>query len=116
MSADLSRGKVLALLDRLDRGDLRAAEPDGDGWRVNPEVQEGMLAAFRRGADTESVVPGVVPGARPVPGSWAHVRGLSISAAVIVKYRDARTGARTAREEALRPLLDAAQASGPVRT
>lgn len=44
----------------------------------------------------------VVPGARPAPGSWAHVRGLSLSAAVIVKYRDGKTNARTALEGALR--------------
>ena len=272
MSGELSRGEVLALLDRLERGELRAAEPDGDGWRVNPEVKEGILRAFRLGVDVDlpatpfafrdrdtlpprgevpagvRVVPGgtairrgafvapgvvvmppayvnvgayvgegtmidshalvgscaqvgrrvhlsaaaqiggvlepvgalpvvveddvfvgggcglyegvrvrtgavlaagvvltgsgvlydlvrereirategepltvpagavVVPGSRPAPGSWAHVRGLSISAAVIVKYRDARTAARTALEEALRPGLDAAQSPGSVRT
>jgi len=272
VSGELSRGEVLALLDRLERGDLRAAEPEGDGWRVNPEVKAGVLAAFRLGVDVDlpappfayrdrdtlpprgevppgvRVVPGgsairrgafvapcvvvmppayvnvgayvdegtmidshtlvgscaqvgkrvhlsaasqiggvlepvgalpvvveddvfvgggcglyegvrvraravlaagviltassviydlvnereirasegqpltvpegavVVPGSRPAPGSWAHVRGLSISAAVIVKYRDARTGARTVLEEALRPGLDAAQAPGSVRT
>jgi 2,3,4,5-tetrahydropyridine-2-carboxylate N-succinyltransferase len=43
----------------------------------------------------------VVPGARPAPGSWAHVRGLSVSAAIIVKYRDGKTDARTALEGAL---------------
>jgi 2,3,4,5-tetrahydropyridine-2-carboxylate N-succinyltransferase len=43
----------------------------------------------------------VVPGSRPAPGSWAHVRGLAISAAVIVKYRDGKTDARTTLEEAL---------------
>jgi RNase H-fold protein (predicted Holliday junction resolvase) len=44
----------------------------------------------------------VVPGSRPAPGSWARVRGLSISSAVIVKYRDGRTDARTALESSLR--------------
>lgn len=43
----------------------------------------------------------VVPGSRPAPGSWAHVRGLSVSAAIIVKYRDGKTDARTALEGAL---------------
>jgi len=258
VSGALSREEVVALLDRLESGALRAAEPDGDGWRVNPEVKEGILAAFRLGVDVDvpaapfafrdrdtlppraglpagvRVVPGgtairrgafvgrgvvvmppayvnvgahvgegamidshalvgscaqigrrvhlsaaaqvggvlepvgalpvvveddvfvgggvglyegvrvrsravlaagvvltgssvlydvvnekeirakegepltvpagavVVPGARPAPGSWAHVRGLSLSAAVIVKYRDERTNARTALEGALR--------------
>lgn len=258
MTAKASREEVVALLERLERGETRAAEPDGEGWRVNPEVKEGILAAFRLGVDVDvpaapfafrdrdllpprgalpvgvRVVPGgtairrgafvapgvvvmppayvnvgayvdegsmidshalvgscaqvgkrvhlsaaaqlggvlepvgalpvvveddvfvgggcglyegvrvraravlaagvvltgssvlydvvnerelrapeggplavpegavVVPGSRPAPGSWAHVRGLSISAAVIVKYRDAKTGARTALEAALR--------------
>jgi 2,3,4,5-tetrahydropyridine-2-carboxylate N-succinyltransferase len=257
LSAELSREEVLVLLDRLEAGELRAAEPDGDGWRVNPEVKEGILRAFRLGVDTDvdatpfgfrdrdtllgrgspppgvRLVPGgsairrgafvapgvvvmppayvnvgawvgegsmidshalvgscaqvgrkvhlsaaaqlggvlepagalpvvveddvfvgggvglyegvrvrsravlaagviltgssvifdlvnereiraaetdpltvpegavVVPGSRPAPGSWAHVRGLSLSAAVIVKYRDGRTDARTALEGAL---------------
>lgn len=165
---------------------LRAAEPDGDSWRVRRDVKEGILRAFRLGVDVDlpappfayrdrdmllprggtpvgvRVIPGgtairrgafvaprvvltgssvlydlvrereirategepltvpertvVVPGARPAPGSWAHVRHLSISAAVIVEYRDARKDARTALEEALRPGLDSAQAPGSVRT
>ncbi len=31
----------------LDRGDVRVAEPDGDEWRVNPEVQAAILDYFR---------------------------------------------------------------------
>jgi len=31
----------------LDRGEVRVAEPDGDGWRVNAEVQESILDYFR---------------------------------------------------------------------
>ena len=31
----------------LDRGDVRVAEPDGDEWRVNADVQEAILAYFR---------------------------------------------------------------------
>jgi 2,3,4,5-tetrahydropyridine-2-carboxylate N-succinyltransferase len=31
----------------LDRGEVRVAEPDGDGWRVNPDVQAAILAYFR---------------------------------------------------------------------
>ena len=57
MSGELSRDEVLAFLDRLERGELRAAEPDGDGWRVNPEVKEGILRAFRLGVDTDVPAP-----------------------------------------------------------
>lgn len=44
----------------------------------------------------------VVPGGRPAGGGWAHERGLVLSAACIVKYRDGSTDAATVLEEALR--------------
>jgi 2,3,4,5-tetrahydropyridine-2,6-dicarboxylate N-succinyltransferase len=31
----------------LDRGEVRVAEPDGDGWRVNSDVQASILDYFR---------------------------------------------------------------------
>jgi len=31
----------------LDRGEVRVAEPDGDGWRVNADVQSAILDYFR---------------------------------------------------------------------
>ncbi|MEN3313326.1 MAG: 2,3,4,5-tetrahydropyridine-2,6-dicarboxylate N-succinyltransferase [Actinomycetota bacterium] len=43
MNAD----RVEKLIDELDRGELRVAEPDGDDWRVNPEAQEAILDYFR---------------------------------------------------------------------
>jgi 2,3,4,5-tetrahydropyridine-2-carboxylate N-succinyltransferase len=44
----------------------------------------------------------VVPGSRPARGAWAEARGLAASCALIPKYRDERTAAATALEEALR--------------
>jgi len=44
----------------------------------------------------------VVPGSRPATSGWARTHGLSLYAPVIVKYRDDRTDAATALEEALR--------------
>ena len=44
----------------------------------------------------------VVPGSRPAQGTFAMNRRLSLSAPCIVKYRDDRTAASTALEEALR--------------
>ncbi len=38
--------------DALNRGDIRAAEPDPDsavGWKVNPWVKQGILLGFRLG-------------------------------------------------------------------
>lgn len=37
------------LKHRLNRGEVRAAEPDGDGWRVNAWVKKGILLGFRVG-------------------------------------------------------------------
>lgn len=44
----------------------------------------------------------VVPGSRPASGDYAKARGLQVSAPCIVKYRDDRTDAATALEQALR--------------
>lgn len=44
----------------------------------------------------------VVPGSRPATGAYARERGLSLSAPMIVKYRDAKTDAATTLEQSLR--------------
>jgi 2,3,4,5-tetrahydropyridine-2-carboxylate N-succinyltransferase len=44
----------------------------------------------------------VVPGARPLRGAFAEQHGLSIATPMIVKYRDEKTDAGTALEDALR--------------
>jgi 2,3,4,5-tetrahydropyridine-2,6-dicarboxylate N-succinyltransferase len=44
----------------------------------------------------------VVPGVRAIDGEFALENGLALSAAIVVKYRDERTDARVALEEALR--------------
>ena len=44
----------------------------------------------------------VVPGSRPATTPWSESRGLQLYAPMIVKYRDERTNAATALEEALR--------------
>jgi 2,3,4,5-tetrahydropyridine-2-carboxylate N-succinyltransferase len=55
--------------------------------------------------DEPLVVPAgavVAPGVRRVSGEFAAAHGLALAAAVVVKYRDERTDARVALEEALR--------------
>jgi 2,3,4,5-tetrahydropyridine-2-carboxylate N-succinyltransferase len=55
--------------------------------------------------DEPLVVPAgavVAPGVRHVAGEFAAANGLALSAAIVVKYRDERTDARVALEEALR--------------
>ena len=58
-----------------------------NGTTLTREVPEGAV---------------VVPGTRPASGDFAKAQGISISAPCIVKYRDAKTNAATALEEALR--------------
>jgi 2,3,4,5-tetrahydropyridine-2-carboxylate N-succinyltransferase len=65
---------------------------------VNERVIEGTL-------DDPLAVPAgavVVPGVRSASGPFAAANGLCLSAAVVVKYRDERTDARVALQEALR--------------
>ena len=44
----------------------------------------------------------VIPGARPMKGAFAEQHHLSVTTPVIVKYRDEKTDAGTALEDALR--------------
>ena len=60
---------------------------------------------IERGADGVLEVPEravVVPGARPVDSAFGQAHGLSVQTPVIVKYRDDRTDAALALEDALR--------------
>ncbi len=64
-----------------------------------------VLYDLMRGRELRREVPEgavVVPGTRPASGDFAKAHGLSLAAPCIVKYRDARTDAATALEEALR--------------
>jgi len=60
-SEDPPRDRALAvidaLLESLERGRLRAAEPFEDGWRVNAWVKRGILLGFRIGRDAPSGLP-----------------------------------------------------------
>jgi 2,3,4,5-tetrahydropyridine-2,6-dicarboxylate N-succinyltransferase len=58
-----------------------------EGRELRGEVPEGAV---------------VVPGARPARGAYAQSMGLSLYAPCVVKYRDGKTDAATALEEALR--------------
>jgi 2,3,4,5-tetrahydropyridine-2-carboxylate N-succinyltransferase len=60
---------------------------------------------YRARADEPLTIPEgavVVPGSRPARGAFAREHGLSVYTPVIVKYRDERTDAATALEDALR--------------
>lgn len=60
---------------------------------------------LRGTAESPLVIPEdavVVPGTRPASGDYAQLHGLNVACAVIVKYRDAKTDAATALEDAVR--------------
>ena len=60
---------------------------------------------YARSGEDPLVIPEgavVVPGSRPARGDFAAEHGLHIATPLIVKYRDAKTDAATALEEALR--------------
>jgi 2,3,4,5-tetrahydropyridine-2-carboxylate N-succinyltransferase len=60
---------------------------------------------YRRSAGQPLRIPEgavVVPGSRPLAGGFAESHGLGVAAPVIVKYRDEKTEASAALEEALR--------------
>jgi 2,3,4,5-tetrahydropyridine-2,6-dicarboxylate N-succinyltransferase len=60
---------------------------------------------YRRTAERPLEIPYgavVIPGSRPMKGSFAEQHGLSVATPMIVKYRDDKTDSATALEEALR--------------
>jgi 2,3,4,5-tetrahydropyridine-2,6-dicarboxylate N-succinyltransferase len=70
--------------------------------RLYDLVRERVIAGT---LDEPLVVPAgavVVPGVRQVTGDFAAANGIALAAAVVIKYRDERTDARVALEEALR--------------
>ncbi len=44
---DIDADHVEETIAALDRGEVRVAEPDGDGWRVNEPVKQAILDYFR---------------------------------------------------------------------
>ena len=93
---------IYALLDALESGAARAAEPDSNsptGWRVNAWVKQGILLGFRLGkltpmrwGGTEFLDRHLYPpraftladGVRLVPGGTSIRRGACIRAGVVV--------------------------------
>jgi 2,3,4,5-tetrahydropyridine-2-carboxylate N-succinyltransferase len=67
------------------------------------DIVRGQI--YRRSEDHPLEIPFgavVVPGARPMKGPFAEKHALQIATPVIIKYRDEKTNASTALEEALR--------------
>lgn len=98
--SDEARAVVDALLDALEAGHVRAAEPSSGGWRVNVWVKQGILLGFRVGAvaaleasgpltfvDKDTFPPrrfAPSSGVRVVPGGTAVRRGAHVASGVVV--------------------------------
>ncbi len=98
-SVPQSREACRAFLDALQRGELRAAHPGGDGhWVVDRRVKEGILQVFRL-ADNMDLTGDVFPyrdrdllfpqtecppGVRVVPGGTTIRRGAHVGADVVI--------------------------------
>lgn len=87
------------ILDQLEDGTVRAATPDGDGWKANVEVKEAILAAFKAGknvnyggiyegfVDKDNLPPRMFDsgdGVRLVPGGSSVRRGAYVASGVII--------------------------------
>jgi 2,3,4,5-tetrahydropyridine-2-carboxylate N-succinyltransferase len=87
-------------LKGLEAGTIRAAEPDGNDWKVNTWVKEGILLGFRLGRIVEMGPTELLPfldkdtypprrltiadGVRVVPGGSAVRAGAHLAAGVVI--------------------------------
>ena len=85
-----------------DRAVLAAGVILASGSVVYDLVKEKELRGTREAPLEIPENAVVVPGSRPVGSTWGKERGLAAACALIVKYRDERTDARTALEQWIR--------------
>lgn len=87
------------ILEQLENGEVRAAEPTANGWEANVEVKEAILASFSAGENTEysGIYDGFVDkdnlpprrftaadNVRLVPGGSSVRRGAYVAPGVII--------------------------------
>lgn len=87
------------ILDQLENGEIRAAEPKNNHWAANVEVKQAILAAFKAGknveyggiydgfVDKDNLPPrmfGAGDGVRLVPGGSSVRRGAFVASSVII--------------------------------
>lgn len=98
--SDEARAAFDAFRDALERGEVRAAEPCEDGWRVNTWVKQAILLGFRMGRVREMDPAGPLrffdkdtfpaqqlaleKGVRVVPGGSAIRAGAYVAPGVVV--------------------------------
>jgi 2,3,4,5-tetrahydropyridine-2-carboxylate N-succinyltransferase len=97
---DYAREVFAELLSGLEAGTIRAAEPEGDGWRVNAWVKQGIILGFRLGRIVEMGPAGLLPfldkdtypprrltagdGVRIVPGGSSVRAGAHVAPGVVI--------------------------------
>jgi len=70
----------------LDRGEVRVAEPAGDGWRVNADVQEAILDYFRsRQMEPREVGPFEYHDKIPLKGGYEQL-GVRVVPPAVARY------------------------------
>jgi 2,3,4,5-tetrahydropyridine-2-carboxylate N-succinyltransferase len=70
----------------LDRGELRVAEPDGDAWRVNADVQAAILDYFReRQMEPREVGPFEYHDKIPLKSGYAEL-GVRVVPPAVARY------------------------------
>jgi 2,3,4,5-tetrahydropyridine-2,6-dicarboxylate N-succinyltransferase len=80
-SADVEEAVAL-----IDRGEVRVAEPDGDGWRVNEWAKKAILLYFRvREMETIEVGPYEYHDKIPLKRGWAE-RGVRVVPPATVRH------------------------------
>ena len=77
---------VVEAVGLIDRGEVRTAEPDGDGWRVNEWAKKAVLLYFRvRGMETIEVGPYEYHDKIPLKTGWAQ-RGVRVVPPATVRH------------------------------
>lgn len=87
------------ILEQLEKGEIRSANPAGEGWEANTRVKEAILASFQAGKNTEysGIYNGFVDkhnlpprkftreeNVRLVPGGSSVRRGAYVASGVII--------------------------------
>lgn len=95
----MSQDNWETILEQLEKGSVRAANPEGDGWKANKTVKEAILASFSAGENTEysGIYEGFVDkhnlpprkftksdDVRLVPGGSSVRRGAYVAPGVII--------------------------------
>jgi 2,3,4,5-tetrahydropyridine-2,6-dicarboxylate N-succinyltransferase len=75
-----------AIVAALDRGEVRVAEPDGDDWRVNAEVQAAILDFFRlRQMEPQEIGPFEYHDKIPLKSGYAAL-GVRVVPPAVARY------------------------------